>query len=65
MRIYSLGFGRFAKPILRPVLVGTVASFLFAQVEPVQQESECPVAMKNDIQQLKAQHPQNKVRSCL
>jgi len=62
MRICTSGFRRFAKPILRPLLAGTMASFLCAAAVTAQQpappQGEDPAAMKNDIQQLKAQQQQ-------
>jgi protein-disulfide isomerase len=62
MRICTLSFRRFAKSILRPLLAGTMAAFLFAAAvraqQPAPQQGEDPVAMRNDIQQLKAQQQQ-------
>jgi len=62
MRICTSGFGRFAKPILRPMLAGTMAACLFTAAATAQQstpqQGEDPVALKNDLQQLKAQQQQ-------
>ncbi|HTC95232.1 MAG TPA: thioredoxin domain-containing protein [Terriglobales bacterium] len=62
MRIFTPGFRRCAKPILRPLLAGTMAAFLCTAAvraqQPAPQQGEDPVAMKNDIQQLKAQQQQ-------
>jgi hypothetical protein len=62
MRICTSGFRRFAKPILRPLLAGTMAAFLWTATvtaqQPAPQQGEDPAAMKNDIQQLKAQQQQ-------
>lgn len=62
MRIRTSGFRRFAKPILRPLLAGTMAASLWTAIvtaqQPTQQQGEDPVAMKNDIQQLKLQQQQ-------
>ena len=62
MRICTSGFRRFAKPILRPLLAGTMAAFLCSAAvraqQPVPQQGEDPVALKNDVQQLKEQQQQ-------
>jgi protein-disulfide isomerase len=62
MRIWTPGFRRFAKPILHPLLAGTMAASLCTATvtaqQPAPQQGEDPVAMKNDIQQLKAQQQQ-------
>ncbi|MGD0941276.1 MAG: thioredoxin domain-containing protein [Terracidiphilus sp.] len=62
MRIRTPGFRRFAKPILRPLVAGTSAAFLWTALvtaqQPAPQQGEDPVAMKNDIQQLKIQQQQ-------
>jgi protein-disulfide isomerase len=62
MRMCISGFRRFAKPILRPLLAGTMAAFLFTAAakaqQPAPQQGEDPAAMRNDIQQLKAQQQQ-------
>jgi protein-disulfide isomerase len=62
MRIWIPGFRRFAKPILRPLLAGTMAASLCTATvtaqQPVPQQGEDPVALKNDVQQLKAQQQQ-------
>jgi protein-disulfide isomerase len=59
MRIRTPGFRRFAKPILRSLLAGTMAASLWTATvtaqQPAPQQGEDPVAMRNDIQQLKAQ----------
>jgi len=59
MRICVSSFSHFPKNILRPLLAGTMAASLWtASVtaqQPAPQQGEDPVAMQNDIQQLKAQ----------
>jgi len=60
MHIRTQGFRHFAKPTLRLLLAGAVAAFLFAvaatgQQSSSQQRSEDSIALKNDVQQLKAQ----------
>jgi protein-disulfide isomerase len=64
MRIFVAGFERFAKPMIRPLLGGTMAAYLCMaaataqQSMQQQQQGEDTVALKNDIQQLKAQQQQ-------
>ena len=62
MRICTSSFWRFAKPILRPMLAGTMAACLCAAAataqQPAPQQAEDSAAMRNDIQQLKAQQQQ-------
>jgi len=61
MRICITGFGRFAKPMIRPLLAGTMAACLCMAAATAQQstqQGEDPAALKNDIQQLKAQQQQ-------
>jgi protein-disulfide isomerase len=62
MRIRIAGFSRFAITILRPLLAGTMAASLWTATataqQPAPQQGEDPVAMKNDIQQLKVQQQQ-------
>ncbi|MGA2648908.1 MAG: thioredoxin domain-containing protein [Terracidiphilus sp.] len=62
MRISIVGFRSFAKPILRPLLAGTMAAFLWTATliaqQPAPQPGEDAAAMRNDIQQLKAQQQQ-------
>ena len=59
MRICISSFRHFSKIILRPLLAGTMAASLWTATvtaqQPAQPQGEDPVAMKNDIQQLKAQ----------
>ncbi len=59
MSIYTPRFRPVAIPILRPLLAGTMAAFLSSASvtaqQPAPQQGEDPVAMKNDIQQLKVQ----------
>lgn len=59
MRSRVSGFRHFPKPLIRLLLAGIVAaSMLTATItaqQPAPQHGEDPVAMKNDIQQLKAQ----------
>ncbi len=63
MRICIAGFGRFARAMIRPLLAATMAACLCmaaatAQQPMQQQQGEDTVALKNDIQQLKAQQQQ-------
>jgi protein-disulfide isomerase len=59
MRICVSSFRHFSKNILRLLPAGTIAACLWSATvtaqQPVPQQAEDPVAMKNDIQQLKAQ----------
>jgi protein-disulfide isomerase len=58
MHIRIQGFKRFAKPRLRSLLASAAVAFLSAAVATAQQspqQSEDFVALKNDVQQLKAQ----------
>ena len=62
MRICTPDLRCFAKLILRPLLAGTMAASLWTATvtaqQPAPQQGEDPVAMKNDIQQLKVQQRQ-------
>jgi protein-disulfide isomerase len=62
MHIGTQSFKHFVKPMLRPLLAGAMAAFLFAAAATAQQsppqQSEDSVALKNDMQQLKAQQQQ-------
>lgn len=62
MRFYITSFRRFAQPMMRPVLAGTIAACVVMAAataqQSTQQQGEDPTALKNDIQQLKAQQQQ-------
>jgi protein-disulfide isomerase len=63
MRIYIADFGGFARPMIRSLMAGTMAACLgmagaTAQQSTQQQQGVDPAALKNDIQQLKAQQQQ-------
>jgi protein-disulfide isomerase len=62
MNICIADFGHFAKPMIRPLLAGTMAACLCVAAataqQSTQQQGEDAVALKNDVQQLKAQQQQ-------
>lgn len=62
MRTCTPDFRRFVKAVLRPLLAATIAACLYVTAATAQQsapqQGEDPVAMRNDIQQLKAQQQQ-------
>jgi protein-disulfide isomerase len=62
MRIYIASFRRFTQPMMRAVLAGTIAACVGMAAATAQQsttqQGEDPVALKNDVQQLKAQQQQ-------